>query len=999
MLSNYTIKQMLPRLVVAAVLINISYWVCALAVDVSNLLGKSLYGVLAGLAPMHLDGDAIVALTQIVLSGGALAAGGALATGGVVALAGTTITGLFAAISGQLAIGVILLFVSLLLGAFAAIFVGLFILAARQALVIILIVVAPIAFALYILPGTKKLFDKWQKLFTTMLIFFPLFAVLYGGAQLAASILITLGTAKDGAFMLKGVFLFMGFCIQFVPLFFTWFLMTKATGFIGEAGSRALQRVNSLARDPLRSAAGKQFRSAGATTGAHIGGSFLRRGFGSTTRRGRTMQRLQRAIAGAGLSRAAEEAEFQEAKQSTIESDHRLSALHERAANAKERTEGVEAKMETTRLGTHEGSAARQARDNAKKLHKRQENIVEGERVRSVAGQAVDHALENSEEDLKTDQNISRIRRLATAQGRQSTQKRQNSEGFLKGMEADVDRERLTTVAGQRSYEFQKNAEGQLEAQQHTSEKLRLGTDAGKAVEFIKEDAAGELKIAQNDVKTERLQTRAVSRAIEHGVGNSSDILKAAQNKVETGRLATPQGQAAFEVLKNSEDKLTGQQNDSEAIRLTTDEGKASFKVREDSASNLKVAQSQAGQTRLQDAGSRRIEQAAKNAEDWLKAEQSDVETERIKDDVNGGAAAISAAKSAEVTRSSAATELDAKHMKDNNEIYVEQAASNEELTEAKSDLEQQVAGYRTDKGVADAQSNKSAAVSAAAERIKLAAKEKSLSDSAAEGNRAQYISEEAKRILDNANNEAVRAGGLVEHGDIIAQGRAKRNMADDFNKTTAAIKTLHSQDESEVLREKFDDLAKFEALSVEEIAGDAGLVASRQHVEEQIKLLGQLQDLGQQIYALPKGSPRRVALEDKLRTVVQQVSDDRKVKVAGLSTRELGANQRGEVAVDGKNVYDASRDRIMSHMTVERLATTPMGDPDQLRMYYDMAQAGKLSANDLEKIRGTYNEWKGSVQYKDSLSENQEDLFKAILGMPGAKSYKTMYEDVAKMS
>ncbi len=770
MLSNYTIKQMLPRLIVAAVLINISYWVCALAVDASNLLGRSLYELLANLAPMHLDGDAIVALTQVILSAGALVGGGALVTNGVMSLAGTTVAGLFGAISGQLTIGVILLFVSLLLGAFAAVFVGLFILAARQALVIILIVVSPIAFALYILPGTKKLFDKWQKLFTTMLIFFPLFAILYGGAQLAASILISLSAATggvgDSSFLLKGVFLFMGFCIQFVPLFFTWFLMTKATGFIGEMGSKALQRANSLARDPLRSAAGKQFRSAGATAGHHLGSRFLKRDFSPTTRRGRAMQRLQKAIAGAGLSAAAEKAEFQEAKQSTIEGDHRLSALHERAANAKERTEGVEAKMETARLRTDEGIAARHARNNAKKLHKAQENAVEGARVRSFAGQAADDAAKNSEEDLKAAQGASEIRRLRTTAGAQATQNRKNVEGYVQGTEADVERRRLASPEGQRSYEFQKNAEGRLETQQHTSETARLGTVEGAAVEHAKEDAAGELKVAQNDVKTARLQN-SVSQAIEHRAANSADILKAAQNSVETIRLTTPGGQAAFETLKNTEDMLTGQQNDSEAIRLTTTQGQAAFKVREDSTSKLKVAQSQAGTIRLQDAGSRRIEQEAKNAEDWLKAEQSDVETERIRDDVNGGAAAISAAKSAEVTRSSASTALDAEHMKNNNELYVEQAASNEEFAEAKADLEQQTEEYRTEAGL-DAERANSGPLSAkslAAGRIKNAS--------------------DLKRI-DSDATEAARRVGLEEYDKVVTESGAIARMAAGVDPTGA---------------------------------------------------------------------------------------------------------------------------------------------------------------------------------------------------------------------
>ena len=41
-ISNYGIKKMLPRLVVAAIVINLSFIVCQLAVDVSNITGMSI---------------------------------------------------------------------------------------------------------------------------------------------------------------------------------------------------------------------------------------------------------------------------------------------------------------------------------------------------------------------------------------------------------------------------------------------------------------------------------------------------------------------------------------------------------------------------------------------------------------------------------------------------------------------------------------------------------------------------------------------------------------------------------------------------------------------------------------------------------------------------------------------------------------------------------------------------------------------------------------------
>lgn len=42
-MSNYSIKKTLPRLVIFAVLVNISFYVCAAAVDLSNILGSGMY--------------------------------------------------------------------------------------------------------------------------------------------------------------------------------------------------------------------------------------------------------------------------------------------------------------------------------------------------------------------------------------------------------------------------------------------------------------------------------------------------------------------------------------------------------------------------------------------------------------------------------------------------------------------------------------------------------------------------------------------------------------------------------------------------------------------------------------------------------------------------------------------------------------------------------------------------------------------------------------------
>ena len=48
-LSNYSIKKLLPKIVLTAILINLSYIVCSLCVDLSNILGASLRGLFASI--------------------------------------------------------------------------------------------------------------------------------------------------------------------------------------------------------------------------------------------------------------------------------------------------------------------------------------------------------------------------------------------------------------------------------------------------------------------------------------------------------------------------------------------------------------------------------------------------------------------------------------------------------------------------------------------------------------------------------------------------------------------------------------------------------------------------------------------------------------------------------------------------------------------------------------------------------------------------------------
>lgn len=225
-LSNYGIKKMLPKLIVIAILVNVSYFVCQLAVDVSNLLGVSLKSVFDAIATRD------VAAVDPKTEGWMKIVSIALATAGA---------------------AILLLAVSapVLLAAFLALAMIVLILIVRKALIILLIVVSPVAFALYLLPNTEQWTKKWGKLFFSLLMLFPIIAVVFGASALASNILMKIPGDNTTKIVALGA--------GALPLFIVPGLLKaslSATGKLGAKmqgwGDKATGRVGAKARETSR---------------------------------------------------------------------------------------------------------------------------------------------------------------------------------------------------------------------------------------------------------------------------------------------------------------------------------------------------------------------------------------------------------------------------------------------------------------------------------------------------------------------------------------------------------------------------------------------------------------------------------------------------------------------------------------------------------------------------------------------------------------------------
>ncbi len=241
-ISKYGIKTILPRLIAAAILVNISYWICAVAVDVSNIFGNSLQDLFYNMRQL-LVGDSgnsmdIWNLKWENITGFILTAGSAGALAGI---------GTNALLAGTVS-GSVYFLVPILVMVLLSILVALLVMALRQALITVLIIVAPLAFVAYLLPNTEKYFEKWRDLFGTMLLMYPILSVIFGGSQLAGMAIIQNADSIN--------LVLLGMAVQVAPLVvtplivkFSGALLARFAGMVNNPNKGLIDRTRNWAKD------------------------------------------------------------------------------------------------------------------------------------------------------------------------------------------------------------------------------------------------------------------------------------------------------------------------------------------------------------------------------------------------------------------------------------------------------------------------------------------------------------------------------------------------------------------------------------------------------------------------------------------------------------------------------------------------------------------------------------------------------------------------------
>lgn len=196
----YTVKKILPRLVVAVIIMQISWPLFGGIVNLVDGIGRGLadlmYYPFGGANNMdlgHLLYNAHITASPgwdtLAILGGLTA--GVLAIAALPALVAFVVTGLF----------------SLLVGFITLMF--------RKILIIMCLIFAPLALLTWILPGTQNYFKLWKDNFTKALLMFPLVVAIVAAGRIFAYIAGTQNTGTGSVF-LNFTLIMVGF---FGPLF------------------------------------------------------------------------------------------------------------------------------------------------------------------------------------------------------------------------------------------------------------------------------------------------------------------------------------------------------------------------------------------------------------------------------------------------------------------------------------------------------------------------------------------------------------------------------------------------------------------------------------------------------------------------------------------------------------------------------------------------------------------------------------------------------------
>lgn len=227
-IDAYMVKKMLPRIIIGAIGIMLSLYVAAFLIDFFNVLGKG-----------------VADLVEAAFTANGANGGGDIFVSGFGSFTGT----LLAQITG----GVILFnmgIASFMLGilipvvlAFITVYLTLIL---RQTVIVLLVILAPIAFVAWTVPGLEKYFKSWFSMLIKALMMFPLIMLLIASGKVFAVIVTNVPNGQAGWLNMITALVALALPMFIIPSTF------KLSGGLIGAASNALNNMRATTRQRLR---------------------------------------------------------------------------------------------------------------------------------------------------------------------------------------------------------------------------------------------------------------------------------------------------------------------------------------------------------------------------------------------------------------------------------------------------------------------------------------------------------------------------------------------------------------------------------------------------------------------------------------------------------------------------------------------------------------------------------------------------------------------------
>lgn len=237
--GGYNIKRLLPRLIIAAIAVNLSYFLCAILIEASNIVGDSLVQVFKEVAgrvgrtimPIDTKPSAFQDGTLTVITSSIM---GKTGTAWVLLAPVAAVVVTIATITGA----------------------ALILLIMRKAVIAMLVLASPILFVAYLLPNLERFFFQGVRLFLQLLLLFPIIALLLGAGQIVSATIVTVGS-NDANYRVTGDSYFSrsggsGSAITdltaaaaaVLPLLGVWFVFKNMSSIMSTAGARLSASVS-----------------------------------------------------------------------------------------------------------------------------------------------------------------------------------------------------------------------------------------------------------------------------------------------------------------------------------------------------------------------------------------------------------------------------------------------------------------------------------------------------------------------------------------------------------------------------------------------------------------------------------------------------------------------------------------------------------------------------------------------------------------------------------